>query len=100
MRAVFWEVALIAHPIRASSPGKALTRCTRNLTRDQSNNDTAKDVKRRIQVFPELFAKLNALGGRWAARDVVMEHTLQAWFGGLCLNPSSSCRAAGHADAR
>ncbi|CAE7651346.1 unnamed protein product, partial [Symbiodinium sp. CCMP2456] len=44
------------------------------LTQD---GDAASDVSRRVQIFPELFAKLNALGGKWSARSIVFEHTMQ-----------------------
>ncbi|OLQ01606.1 hypothetical protein AK812_SmicGene15634 [Symbiodinium microadriaticum] len=30
-----------------------------------------------LRIFPELFAKLNALGGKWSARSIVFEHTMQ-----------------------
>ena len=46
-------------------------------TRRFACRPTRQDITRRIDTFPELFAKLDALGGRWAARDVVIEHTLQ-----------------------
>lgn len=48
-----------------------------DIDRLTEEGDAESDIARRIDTFPELFAKLNALGGRWAARDVVVEHTLQ-----------------------
>eukprot|EP00438_Fugacium_kawagutii_P004993 Skav215290 [mRNA] locus=scaffold2522:211104:213909:- [translate_table: standard] len=38
---------------------------------------TDSDIAQRLEVFPALFAELNALGGRWSGLDVVMEHTIR-----------------------
>ena len=38
---------------------------------------SAQDAFLRFEVFTELFAKLNGLGGRWSAQDIVFEHTMQ-----------------------
>ncbi|CAE7513674.1 unnamed protein product [Symbiodinium natans] len=48
-----------------------------DIDRLTQEGDAESDVARRVETFPGLFAKLNALGGRWVARDVVEEHTLQ-----------------------
>ncbi|CAE7504109.1 unnamed protein product [Symbiodinium sp. CCMP2592] len=35
------------------------------------------DVATRFDIFPGLFGKLNALGGRWSAHELVFAHTMQ-----------------------
>ena len=37
---------------------------------------TDSDVADRLAIFPDLFARLNALGGRWSAMGVVLQHTV------------------------
>eukprot|EP00439_Symbiodinium_sp_Y106_P069001 s413_g11.t2 len=43
-----------------------------DIDRLTEEGDAESDITRRIDTFPELFAKLNALGGRWAARLQVL----------------------------
>ena len=37
---------------------------------------TNSNIAERLELFPALFAELNALGGRWSGLDVVLEHTI------------------------
>eukprot|EP00930_Biecheleria_cincta_P021105 TRINITY_DN15717_c0_g1_i4.p1 TRINITY_DN15717_c0_g1~~TRINITY_DN15717_c0_g1_i4.p1 ORF type:complete len:2701 (+),score=424.75 TRINITY_DN15717_c0_g1_i4:78-8105(+) len=39
--------------------------------------NTVSDTERRVSLFPKLMEKLVALGGRWHALSVVLEHVLQ-----------------------
>ncbi|CAE7337002.1 dfx [Symbiodinium natans] len=48
-----------------------------DVNRLTQEGDAASDVARRVQMFPDLFAKLNAAGGKWSARSVVFQHTMQ-----------------------
>lgn len=47
------------------------------INRLTSEGTTDSNVAERLELFPALFAELNALGGRWSGLDVAIEHTIQ-----------------------